>query len=559
MRSPSRSPYQKRYSRGEPDRGRDGAMTVLDVRAPARRTAVDQLGQPRFGRSPELPETLALEVQAAARAPHGVEHRGAMLGQQARGGRAPRVANDQARLREDLDAILIEVQRRRLANGRRRHRVLVPGVADARAGAHDDRVLQRVGAGGEGQRTQPTLLLGEAHGRDDAGGAIRPLGVDHPQPVAELPLEVGAVVKAAAREEALLDPADEIFDGALLLARPRPAQLGREAVVERDLPEHRVPDDQLALARQDDSFGIVPDRHERHAPEGLQGMEQPADQRLLPLVGDERDVDEATPLEAAGKEADALHDAGDVPHAHQAEVVLAEFAGDALKADERGDGYRAEPPDQLVQRALAAPVAVVLAQASDDLAAGHGPLVVQPPLDRQGPGRGQRRATHAAGADQPRGVAAPHDGFVLDPPDAAHRHACLRGDRRLGHSDCAQDLDLMPGPGSDHSSPFPGKRLAAASPGSSVTSEPVWTGQNFRKGSGQNFRNPQVRAPIYANPTYPYGSQSPPNPIIGYLEVGSKPHVRRMEFVEPWPYWEVRLESGARGYLFAPDVKVSRR
>src|SRR6266403_2273929 len=69
----------------------------------------------------------------------------------------------------------------------------------------------------------------------------------------------------------------------------------------------------------------------------------------------------------------------------------------------------------------------------------------------------------------------------------------------------------------------------------------------------------KVRAPIYANPTYPYGSQSPPNPIIGYLEVGSKPHVRRMGFVEPWPYWEVQLESGARGYLFAPDVEVSRR
>src|SRR5436309_5619055 len=92
---------------------RSGAVVLqqreagLDVRAPARRTAVDQLGQPRFGRSPELPETLALEVQAAARAPHAVEHRGAMLGQQAGGGRAPRMANDQARLREDLDAILV--------------------------------------------------------------------------------------------------------------------------------------------------------------------------------------------------------------------------------------------------------------------------------------------------------------------------------------------------------------------------------------------------------------------------------------------------------------------
>ena len=33
-------------------------------------------------------------------------------------------------------------------------------------------------------------------------------------------------------------------------------------------------------------------------------------------------------------------------------------------------------------------------------------------------------------------------------------------------------------------------RSTAASPGSSVTSAPVWTGQNFRKEAGQNFGNP---------------------------------------------------------------------
>ena len=49
----------------------------------------------------------------------------------------------------------------------------------------------------------------------------------------------------------------------------------------------------------------------------------------------------------------------------------------------------------------------------------------------------------------------------------------------------------------------------------------------------------QVRAPVYANPSYPYGSQSPPNPVIGYLEVGSKPHVRRVAYDDPWPYREV--------------------
>ena len=69
----------------------------------------------------------------------------------------------------------------------------------------------------------------------------------------------------------------------------------------------------------------------------------------------------------------------------------------------------------------------------------------------------------------------------------------------------------------------------------------------------------KVRAPIYEKSSYPYGSQSPPNAIVGYLEVGAKPNIRSMGWAEPWPYWEVQLESGKRGYLFAPDVKVSRR
>src|SRR5437867_13354957 len=67
------------------------------------------------------------------------------------------------------------------------------------------------------------------------------------------------------------------------------------------------------------------------------------------------------------------------------------------------------------------------------------------------------------------------------------------------------------------------------------------------------------RAPIYERSRYPYGSQSPPNPIVGYLEVGSKPDVRGMVYAEPWPYWEIQLESGERGYLFAPDVEISRK
>jgi hypothetical protein len=49
----------------------------------------------------------------------------------------------------------------------------------------------------------------------------------------------------------------------------------------------------------------------------------------------------------------------------------------------------------------------------------------------------------------------------------------------------------MPGHGSDHPSPF-WAPSACAAPGKTVTSEPAWTYQNFRKGRYQNFRNPRV-------------------------------------------------------------------
>jgi hypothetical protein len=68
----------------------------------------------------------------------------------------------------------------------------------------------------------------------------------------------------------------------------------------------------------------------------------------------------------------------------------------------------------------------------------------------------------------------------------------------------------------------------------------------------------KVRAPVYQKSSYPYGSQSPPSLIVGYIEVGAKPDVRGITYDKPWPYWEVRLESGKTGYLFAPDVEVRR-
>ena len=69
----------------------------------------------------------------------------------------------------------------------------------------------------------------------------------------------------------------------------------------------------------------------------------------------------------------------------------------------------------------------------------------------------------------------------------------------------------------------------------------------------------KVRAPVYEKSTYPYGTQSPPSPVVGYLKVGSKQDLRGVEYDEDYPHWEVRLESGKRGYLFMPDVQASQR
>jgi hypothetical protein len=66
-------------------------------------------------------------------------------------------------------------------------------------------------------------------------------------------------------------------------------------------------------------------------------------------------------------------------------------------------------------------------------------------------------------------------------------------------------------------------------------------------------------APIYETDEYPYGSQSSLNRVVGYLKPGEKPDVISMGYGKDWPYWKVRLPSGERGYLFAPDVDFKRK
>jgi hypothetical protein len=66
-------------------------------------------------------------------------------------------------------------------------------------------------------------------------------------------------------------------------------------------------------------------------------------------------------------------------------------------------------------------------------------------------------------------------------------------------------------------------------------------------------------SPVYETDFYPYGSQSPPNRIIGYLKPGEVADIVSMGSGKEWPFWKIRLKSGARGFVFAPDVKAEKK
>lgn len=87
----------------------------FDVGPPARGASMNQLPEPRFGLGTEFPKVLSLEVELATGAADAREQRRAVLGQNAGGPRPARIADNRARLRDDLEALLVEVQRRRLA------------------------------------------------------------------------------------------------------------------------------------------------------------------------------------------------------------------------------------------------------------------------------------------------------------------------------------------------------------------------------------------------------------------------------------------------------------
>ena len=81
----------------------------------------------------------------------------------------------------------------------------------------------------------------------------------------------------------------------------------------------------------------------------------------------------------------------------------------------------------------------------------------------------------------------------------------------------------------------------------------------FEARSWRISANGNIPSPIYETDIYPYGSQSPPNQIIGYLKPGEVADIVSMGYGKEWPFWKVRLESGKRGFIFAPDVKSEKK
>ena len=173
------------------------------------------------------------------------------------------------------------------------------------------------------------------------------------------------------------------------------------------------------------------------------------------------------------------------------EVVLTEFPRHALEAHQRRDTRGPHSPHQFVDGTLAPTVAVLLAEPAQDLEAGQGALLAQLGRHLLRPAGRDRRPPDVPRLDQRGGLAGRHRDLALDPPDAPDRRIGPRTDGSVAHLCCAQSLDLMPGHGVDHPSPFPGAASWHGAPGKSLRSLPE-TGHIFRNGRGQNFRNPRA-------------------------------------------------------------------
>jgi hypothetical protein len=179
------------------------------------------------------------------------------------------------------------------------------------------------------------------------------------------------------------------------------------------LSEGGVPLDGIALAGKDNGLWVVEDTEEGDPTEGLERIEEGADECLLLLVRNDLDIHPARPLEAGGEEVEDLGGLVLLTDSNGAKVVLGGFPDQPVEEDQggRADGL-AKPTHELVDRVLA-PVVSLEKEEPQDLNGGK----VRPflhdlpglPLEVFGDGRTPhlrfgRRCDFSAPEDSPDGV-----------------------------------------------------------------------------------------------------------------------------------------------------------
>ena len=370
-------------------------MEGLDVAPPRAGMTVNELGQVGLRHGPELENLLPLGVESRPVAAHRSEGlcpvrfvvRG---GSRDRDARVIRLVAP----RHDSDPVEVEVKGACDPDRLGRHEVAVAVVFDHPGRARHHREAEGVLCRRDGQGSQPPRLLEQTYEGQGPGGMRGPRLVDLDKPGEELALDVLAVGEPADLEERPLHPPDQVLDRALLLRTVRPAELGGEALVERRLPERRVPLNLLSRAPDHDGLGVVEHRHERHTAEHLEGVKERPYERLDAFVGDDPHVGESRELQPRGEEVEPLLRAVVVSDLDRPEVMLGELPGQALEADQRWRFGRAEHRDKVVCRALAALVAEFVQPAKNLDAQEVGRLVEHPEDLNTEP----RRLTRAAGS-----------------------------------------------------------------------------------------------------------------------------------------------------------------
>jgi len=202
-------------------------------------------------------------------------------------------------------------------------------------------------------------------------------------------------------------------------------------------------------------------------------IDQRADERLDPLVRDDRHRHPPGVFQSGREEVDVLLGAVVITDGHLAEVVLRELARQSLEPHQRRHLTGPQRLGQGVDRGLAAGVAGQ-AGSVQQLHRAQGRLVPQRLPQDLPEGLRLRRSTNVPFGPLRLVIDGLDRGLVLDPPYRPHRHSGQGGHFRQRVAGPPEHLHLVTLEHVDH--PFPRRR---------------WSLQRLSKRRDQNLRNPQ--------------------------------------------------------------------